>query len=92
MATGPREDLRTGKVNGLSRPSPAVWRRIQVPRRRSLSLLAAGTGLYVACLAVPLVLREVSPLVVAGAFAGTLIVLLGLHNRWTRQGVPAGTE
>ena len=79
-----REDGRAGKVNGLSRPSRAFGRRVRIPQRRSMPLLAAGAGLYVVCLAIPVFLHEVSPVIVAGAFAGTLFVLLGLHHRWTR--------
>ena len=49
-----------------------------------MSLIAAGAGLYAVALAAPVFLHQVSPVVVAGAFAGTLFVLLGLHYRWTR--------
>jgi len=84
MAPALREDLRAGKVNGLARPTRSLGRRVETPRRHPVSLLVAGAGLYVASLAIPLFLHEVSPAVVAGAFGGTLLVLLGLHNRWTR--------
>jgi hypothetical protein len=78
-----REDVRPGKVNGLSRPPRAFGRHVKVPQRHSMPLLAVGAGLYVVSLAIPVFLHEVSPAIVAGAFAGTLFVLLGLHHRWT---------
>lgn len=74
----------SGKVNGLSRPSRFRGRRLGMPARAPTSLVAAGLGLYGVALLFPLLLRQVSVLVAAGAVVGTALVLVGLHVRWTR--------
>ena len=85
-----RQPVReAGKVNGLQRPSRFRGPRLRLPRGAPLSLVAAGAGVYAFALSFPLFLRQVSPLVFAGAVLGTVLLLVGLHVRWTRER-PAG--
>ena len=48
-----------------------------------LPVLAMGTGFYVLAMAFPLVLHQIAPLVYLVALAGIVLVLIGLHIRWT---------
>jgi hypothetical protein len=89
MAARLQADVRAGKVNGLQRPPPWTGRRVRTPKRYPFSLIAGGAGLYAVCLAVPVFLRQVNTIVVAGAIVGTAFVLVGLHARWTRSSVLA---
>ena len=89
MAARLQAGVRAGKVNGLQRPPPWSGRRVRVPKRYPSSLIAGGAGLYAISLVVPIFLRQVNTIVIAGALIGTAFVLLGLHARWTRSPVLA---
>ena len=77
----PRKD---GRVNGLQGPTGPRGRSFRLARRYPLSLIVAGLGLYLVALIFPVALRQVSSEVVAGAVAGTALLIAGLHVRWTQ--------
>lgn len=80
-----------GKVNGLSRPAPYIsHRRVRLPVRHPTAIVALGAAVYAFALLFPLALRQVTGLVMVAAFAGTGILLWGLHVRWTRAGSKSG--
>lgn len=83
MAARVAAPVRAGKVNGLQRPAPTLGRTLRVPRHRPGPLLVAGAGLYAVCLAVPVVLHQMASFVAGGAVLGTVLLLFGLHTRWT---------
>ncbi len=63
---------------------------MRLPERHPGSLIALGAGLYALALLFPLILQQVTPAVAAAAFAGTALLLWGLHVRWTRAGRAMG--
>ena len=77
-----------GRINGIRREGPVPGRRIKISRDLQLPLLALGAALYGVALAFPLLLRQVTPPVYIIALAGTAILLLGLHARWTSSPSP----
>ncbi|TLZ51860.1 MAG: hypothetical protein E6K18_03915 [Methanobacteriota archaeon] len=77
-----------GRVNGLERPHGPTGRRVRLSRSRPLSMIAAGAGLYIVALVFPLFLRQVNGTIFVVAVAGTILLILGLHVRWTRTPQP----
>ena len=80
----PLSHAPAGKVNGLQRPARYRGPGLRVRRRAPVTLVVAGAGLYVVALLFPLLLRQVSGPIVAAAVLGTVLLLAGLHVRWTR--------
>ncbi len=74
-----------GRVNGLDRRRAPVRRSVRLSRAKPLSMIAAGAGLYLVALVFPVFLGQVNQEIFALAVAGTVLLLFGLHVRWTRN-------
>lgn len=84
MRPMPPSRVPTGKVNGLQRPTRVPGAGLRVRRRAPVTLVVAGGSLYVVALLFPVLLRQVSGPIVLAAVLGTVLLLAGLHVRWTR--------